>query len=116
MNHSNESLIRADLTKTENGYLQQMVDQCNDGFGGGKVTKVSLNAWIIRYYYENLFSKQIEKIREDHFDPIKHLEGLVQRMKKSKSSGTQVDFEKELSKLTSKARSSQKKSKPLLSV
>ena len=103
MSGLNGPLVRANITKTADASLQEMIHQCNENFESGRVTKASLNSWIIEHYKGALFKKQIEKIREDHFEPIKHLQQLIKKIQKSEKENDAVDLEKELSVLSQRS-------------
>lgn len=65
-------------------YLEDMRKSVNEGFSSGKVTKSQLATWIIGQFWFNLTTKQIEKIRADHFDEVAHLESVVERLKEAR--------------------------------
>ncbi len=72
--------------------LDRMVKAANDGFGGGRVTKHDLTSWIITHFEEDYFQLCISKIREDHFNQITYLEGVVKELRKRESGDLPVDI------------------------
>lgn len=69
--------------------LNQMVVKSNDGFTGGKVTKHDLLSWIVTCFSENYFERNLERIHQDHFDRLAHLDNLLKRVKKARHDGTE---------------------------
>lgn len=69
--------------------LNQMVVKSNDGFTGGKVTKHDLLSWIVTCFSENYFDRNIERIHQDHFDRLAHLDNFLKRVKKARHEGTE---------------------------
>lgn len=67
--------------------LNQMVAKSNDGFTGGKVTKHDLLSWIVTCFAESYFERNVERIQNDHFDRLTHLDNLVKRIKKARHEG-----------------------------
>ncbi|MDD5226797.1 MAG: hypothetical protein PHV97_06435 [Candidatus Omnitrophica bacterium] len=67
--------------------LNQMVSKSNTGFTGGKVTKHDLLSWVVTCFAENYFERNIERIQQDHFDRLTHLDNLVKRIKKARHEG-----------------------------
>ncbi len=72
--------------------LDRMVKAANDGFSGGRVTKHDLTSWIITHFEEDYFQLCISKIREDHFNQITYLEGVVKELRKRESGDLPVDI------------------------
>lgn len=93
--------------------LNQMVNKSNDGFTGGKVTKHDLLSWIVTCFAENYFERNVERIQQDHFDRLTHLDNLVKRIKKARHDGvTDSDAEQLLKQLVDNAAKSKDKAKP----
>lgn len=67
--------------------LNQMVARSNDGFTGGKVTKHDLLSWVVTCFAESYFERNVERIQNDHFDRLAHLDNLVKRIKSARSKG-----------------------------
>lgn len=63
--------------------LSRSLEVVNQGFEGGRVTKMDLASWIIQNSGNNLDSATIKKIREAHFNQVAYLENLVKRLKAS---------------------------------
>lgn len=75
--------------------LSQMVVKSNDGFTGGKVTKHDMLSWLVTCFSENYFERNVERIHQDHFDRVTHLDNLLKRVKRARHDGT-VDQNAEL--------------------
>lgn len=92
--------------------LDRMVRAANDGFNGGRVTKHDLTSWIIAHFEENYFQLCIPKIREDHFNQITYLEGVLKELRKKESNELPVDIAELLAPVLNRgAASRQKKGK-----
>lgn len=80
--------------------LNQMVAKSNDGFTGGKVTKHDLLSWIVTSFSENYFERNLERIHQDHFDRLAHVDHLLKRVKKARSEGVEdPDAEQQLKQM-----------------
>ncbi len=75
--------------------LNQMVTKTNNGFTGGKVSKHDLLSWIVTCFSENYFERNIERIQQDHFDRLVHIDNLLKKIKKARHKGAE-DHEAEL--------------------
>ena len=88
--------------------LNQMVAKANDGFTGGKVTKHDLLSWVVSCFSENYFDRNVERIQQEHFDRLTHLDNLVKRIKKARHSGMEdreaEQLLKQLSDVTAKSK------------
>jgi len=69
--------------------LNDMVAKTNDGFTGGRLTKHDQLSWIVTCFAENYFERNVDRIRQDHFDRLTHLENLLKRVKKGRHLGTE---------------------------
>ncbi len=76
------------LSQASDALLNQMVERTNDGFDG-KITKHDELSWIVRFFYENYFERNLDRIRNDHFDHVLHLENLLKRVKQARHKGAQ---------------------------
>lgn len=83
--------------------LEEMLKAVNEGFGSGRVKKVQLASWIINYFRQGVFSKQIAKIRADHFDEIAHLKTVVKQMEEAKKTDDTLELDRLLSPLKGSA-------------
>lgn len=80
--------------------LNQMVAKSNDGFTGGRVTKHDMLSWLVICFWENYFEKNIERIHQDHFDRLTHVDNLLKRVKKARHEGTEdQDAEQQLKQM-----------------
>lgn len=74
------------LSLESDALLNKMVERTNEGFDG-KVTKHEELSWIVRFFHENYFDRNLDKIRNDHFDHVVHLENLLKRVKQARHKG-----------------------------
>lgn len=85
------------LSSESDQLLDQVVERTNTGFLGGRLTKQDALSWIVRYFWENQFDRNLERIRKDHFDRLVYVEHLLERVKQSRKKGAQnSDAELEL--------------------
>ncbi|MBI4402661.1 MAG: hypothetical protein HY537_00790 [Deltaproteobacteria bacterium] len=68
--------------------LIRMVQQTNDGFSGGRITKNELACWIILQFENTYFKAAVTDIRKAHFDKVVYLSSLVEELKKAKRDGS----------------------------
>ena len=68
--------------------LNKMVERTNEGIVG-KVSKHEELSWIVRFFHENYFDRNLDRIRNDHFDHVVHLENLLKRVKQARHKGAQ---------------------------
>ena len=90
------------LTDAADQHLEEMLRIVNDGFNSGRVKKAQLAAWIISQFFADTFTKQIEKIRADHFDELAHLKAIVKKMEEAKKTDSSIELDKLLSPLRSR--------------
>ena len=76
------------LSQGSDALLNKMVERTNEGFDG-KVTKHEELSWIVRFFHENYFERNLDRIRNDHFDHVVHLENLLKRVKQARHKGAQ---------------------------
>ena len=76
------------LSLESDALLNKMVERTNEGFDG-KVTKHEELSWIVRFFHENYFDSNLDRIRNDHFDHVVHLENLLKRVKQARHKGAQ---------------------------
>jgi hypothetical protein len=83
--------------------LEAMLKEVNDGFDSGRVKKAQLASWIITYFRQSAFSKQMENIRAEHFDQVAHLKNIIKRIEAANESNEKVELEKLLNPLLGKS-------------
>ena len=67
--------------------LDRMVQASNAGFTGGRVTKHDLLSWIAIYFERECFKETLDKIRQDHFDQVAHVESVLKLAKQARKTG-----------------------------
>ncbi len=107
-----ETFAKANITGEADRDLASMVQETNDGFSSGKVTKNQLLSWIVRSFRRKHFEKEKEQIRTEHFDKIAHLTSVIKAIKDAKAKGESVEIDDLLSPL--KGRKSASKSEKSL--
>ena len=65
------------LSQDSDQILNQAIDQINQGFLGGRVTKFDLASWIIQDSLQHLTDSKIESIRKQFFNELFYLETIV---------------------------------------
>ena len=76
-------LVRTNITREADAYLEKLSKRANTDFEAGRVNKSSLASWIVMWFEAQEKDKHISMIQKAHFDPLKHLENLVKKMKSS---------------------------------
>ena len=92
-------------------YLEEMKNSVNEGYSSGKVTKSQLATWIIGQFWLNLTTKQIERVRADHFDEVAHLENVVERLKEARKTNASIPMQDLLAPVLQKQIASTQKAK-----
>ena len=112
MKTSKESLVRVNISKPADTYLEELASRCNVDFEAGKVNRATLASWIILWFKSQEKDKHIGMIQQAHFDPLKHLESLVKKMKSSKSKSlSSEELAEALAPIAKKERSSDRRQK-----
>ena len=112
MKTTKEALVRVNISKPADTYLEELANRCNVDFEAGKVNRATLASWIILWFKSQEKDKHIGLIQQAHFDPLKHLESLVKKMKSSKTKSlSSEELAKALAPIAVKDRASGRKSK-----
>ena len=74
-------------SESSNDALERMLSKINDGYQGGRVSKVELVSWIVLHFEKSSFPDRIDDIRADHFDEMAYLESLLEQMKAASRTG-----------------------------
>lgn len=80
-------IAKTTMSLESEAHLNQMVTKANENFIGGKVTKHNLLSWIVSCFAENYFDRNVERIQQDHFDRLTHIDNIVKRIKKARHKG-----------------------------
>lgn len=80
-------ISKVTLSLESDSLLDKIIEQTNLGFTGGRLTKHDGLSWIIRYFWENQFDRNLERMRADHFDRVAHVENLLKRVKQARHKG-----------------------------
>jgi hypothetical protein len=83
-----EKLSRLFVSAEAERMLIEIVEAVNDGFRGGKVSKVSVVEWMIRNAFEDRRTEKIDAIRKKFFDQVSYLESVVTELKRARRSGS----------------------------
>lgn len=84
-----QKIAKVTMSIEAEALLNHMVVKTNDEFTGGRLTKHDQLSWIVTCFAENYFDRNIERIRQDHFDRVTHLENLLKRVKKARHLGAE---------------------------
>ena len=85
------------VTESANQDLTAMLEEVNKNFTQGKVTKTKLLSWIISDFYKSYFQKSISKIQKESVDSVSQLKSLLEKVRKAKRQGQEIDIQKYLS-------------------
>ena len=88
-----ETFAKAVLTGEADRDLAAMVNETNDGFSSGKVTKNQLLSWIVQSFRRKQFEKEREQIRADHFDKVAHLTSVIRAIKEAEAKGEVLEID-----------------------
>lgn len=90
-----EKLDKVLISINAHADLEQMVSEVNDGYTGGRVSKMQLLTWLVIYFRQNCLRSCIDGIRKAHFDELAHLKSVVRNLERAKKSGaSDVDLKK----------------------
>ncbi len=82
-----EKIAKTTMSLQAETLLNQMVTKANHDFTGGRVTKHDMLSWIVTCFSENYFDRNLERIHQDHFDRLAHVDHLLKSIKKARSEG-----------------------------
>jgi len=103
------------VTMTADENLERMVEEVNDGFTGGRVTKMQMLSWLVPVFRGRYFRDCIEEIRRAHFDELAHLKSIVREMEQAKKSGkTDLNLQEMLAPVLSQNREQSRRKKAIL--
>jgi hypothetical protein len=112
INNGKEEILRITVSRIGERSLSEITEQVNDGFIGGKVSKVQMANWILKRFRDDLDDSMIKDIRGDHFDELMVLESIL---KKARETGkVPTEFKYLLQKQIGLDVSAKKKAKPAL--
>lgn len=95
-------LAKLSATLEADQSLDRMVQNANENFSGGRVTKTQLLSWILVYFEKTRYAELKSFIQRDHFDQMTYLESLLGEMKRARKMGqSSPDLASILSELTS---------------
>jgi hypothetical protein len=72
------------VTSEADALLSAALEKVNEGFLGGKVSKLDLASWAIIQALEELSEAKIEKIRKPFFNELAFLESMVKLSRQNK--------------------------------
>jgi hypothetical protein len=61
--------------------LTNIVDRVNDGFNGGRVSRIQALSWLLIRQAESLSETMIQEIRTEFFDEVAMLEAILRQAK-----------------------------------
>ena len=86
----NIKISKIGVLKDSDQAIDRMLLKINEGYHGGRVTKVDLASWIILHFETHVLENSIEKIRRDHFDQVTYLESVIREMKRARKVGNET--------------------------
>jgi hypothetical protein len=95
-----DQLPKIIITPKADQALDEMLKIVNDDFSSGRVKKTQLASWIVLHFKAKTFTKQLKKIRVDHFDKLAHLKSIVKQMEEAKRCDQNLELAQLLSPLT----------------
>lgn len=78
-----EEVQRIAVSRQVQEALSGIVEKVNDGFNGGKVSRIQAANWIIMRFLDQLSEVEIKEIRAEHFDELAMLESIFRKAKES---------------------------------
>ena len=81
MKSNKDALARVNISMQAHDYLEELTQRCNLDFEAGKVSRSTLASWMVLWFKSQEKAKHISMIQKAHFDPLKHLESLVKKLK-----------------------------------
>jgi hypothetical protein len=76
-----EEIQRIAISKEAQIAITEIMDKVNEGFLGGKVTRMELANWALIHLKETISDDQINQIRMEHFDEVTLLEVILRKAK-----------------------------------
>ena len=76
-----EVLHRLSATREADEALSRIVDRVNDGFNGGRVTRMQALSWLLIRQADSLPETTILEIRAEFFDEVALLESILRQAK-----------------------------------
>jgi hypothetical protein len=78
---SETPLAKIAITQAADSALSQALEEVNEGFEGGRITKTELASWLISRAAGAIDHGAREEIRHAHFNQVAYLESLVRKLK-----------------------------------
>jgi len=72
---------RLSATKEADEALNRIVERVNDGFSGGRVSRMQALSWLLIQQAEGLSESVIQEIRAEFFDEVALLESILRQAK-----------------------------------
>jgi hypothetical protein len=76
-----EVLHRLSATRVADEALNKIVERVNEGFNGGRVSRMQALSWLLIRQADSLSDTTIQEIRSEFFDEIALLESLLREAK-----------------------------------
>ena len=74
-------LHRLSATREADEALNRIVERVNDGFNGGRVSRMQALSWLIIRQADSLTESMIQEIRAEFFDEVALLESILRQAK-----------------------------------
>lgn len=86
-NKRKSRIERVSIGKAESERLEAWLMQIADSRGFLSITKTDLINFLIREHQDQLSVKELSRIHNHHYDPIRHMNWITQSLKKALSAG-----------------------------
>ena len=83
INTGKEEILRITVSRIGERSLSEITEKVNDGFLGGKVSKVQMANWILKRFRDDLDDSMIKDIRADHYDELMLLESILKKARET---------------------------------
>lgn len=93
-----EDIQRIAISKEAQIAITEIMDKVNEGFLGGKVTRMELANWALIHLKETISDEQINQVRMEHFDEVTLLEVILRKAKAKEKGKIPEEFKDLLQK------------------
>lgn len=90
--NAKEEILRIMVSRQGEKALLEVMEQVNDGFTGGKVSKTQMANWILKRFKDDLDDSMIKEIRADHFDEVAVLESILRKARETGKVPTEFKY------------------------
>lgn len=92
INIEKEEILRITVSRIGERALSEITEQVNNGFIGGKVSKIQMANWILKRFRDELDDSMLKEIRADHFDELMVLESILKKARETGKVPTEFKY------------------------